>query len=39
MLMQQGIINFLFNTNSIDYDDIQTLLHLQENNKKSNLDL
>ena len=37
--IQQGIIAFLYNANSIDYGDIQTLLHLQENNKKGSLGL
>ena len=36
---QQGIIIFLYNATSINYDDIQTLLHLQEYNKKGNLNL
>lgn len=39
LAIQQGIVTFLCNTKSIDYGDIQTLLHLQENNKKSNLNL
>jgi len=39
VLIQKGIITFLSNTALIDYNDIQTLLHLQENNKKSNLNL
>ena len=37
--VQQGIIAFLCNTISPDYGDIQTLLHLQDNNNKSNLGL
>lgn len=39
MLIQLGIITFLCNTPSIDYGDLQTLLNLQENNQKGNLDL
>jgi uncharacterized protein YjaG (DUF416 family) len=37
--IQQGIVTFLCNTNSIDYGDMQTLLHLQEKNKKGSLGL
>ena len=37
--IQEGIIAFLGNSKNFDYEDIQTLLHLQQNNKKSNLDL
>ena len=37
--IQLGIITFLSNSRAFDYGDIQTLLHLQENNKKSNLGL
>lgn len=37
--MQSGIISFLNNTKVFDFGDLQTLLRLQENNKKSNLDL
>jgi uncharacterized protein YjaG (DUF416 family) len=37
--IQSGIITFLNNNTSIDLEDIQTLLQLQESNKKSNLDL
>ncbi len=36
---QSGIISFLSNSKSFDFGDLQTLLHLQENNKKSNLGL
>lgn len=39
IFIQQGIITFLRNTNSIDDTDLQTLLRLQENNKKGSLDL
>ncbi len=39
ILIQQGIITFLCNANSIDYGDIQTLLHLQENKKKGAFNL
>jgi len=37
--IQQGIINFLCNSRTFDYGDVQVLLDLQENNKKSNLNL
>jgi uncharacterized protein YjaG (DUF416 family) len=37
--IQRGIITFLLNRKSIDYNDIQTLLLLQENNKKGSLNL
>lgn len=37
--MQSGIIAFLSNSKNIDHEDIQTLLRLQENNKKSNINL
>jgi hypothetical protein len=37
--MQSGIIIFLSNSKTFDFSDLQTLLHLQENDKKSNLDL
>lgn len=37
--IQQGIIAFLNKSKSIDFEDIQTLLHLQENNIKGSLDL
>lgn len=36
---QQGIITFLTKSKGIDADDIKTLLHLQENNGKSNIGL
>ncbi len=39
LLIQNGIISFLANLSSINTDDIQTLLSLQENNNKSNLGL
>jgi uncharacterized protein YjaG (DUF416 family) len=37
--VQKGIITFLSNQFSIDSEDIQTLIHLQDSNKKSNLNL
>ncbi|HMF70605.1 MAG TPA: DUF416 family protein [Flavitalea sp.] len=37
--MQSGIISFLTNSKGFDFGDLQILLHLQENNKKSNLNL
>jgi hypothetical protein len=37
--IQLGIITFLSKSRAFDYGDIQTLLHLQQNNKKSNLGL
>ncbi len=37
--IQQGIIVFLSSSRSLDYNDIQTLLNLQDNNGKRNLDL
>jgi len=37
--IQSGIVSFLSNSHTFDFGDLQTLLHLQENNKKSNLDL
>lgn len=37
--IQKGIITFLSNSKKLDYGDIQTLLTLQDNNKKSNLNL
>jgi uncharacterized protein YjaG (DUF416 family) len=37
--IQSGIIAFLNNSKVLDFEDLQTLLQLQENNKKSNLDL
>lgn len=37
--IQKGIINFLTQRKSIDIDDIQILLTLQENNKKGSLNL
>jgi uncharacterized protein YjaG (DUF416 family) len=36
--IQTGIISFLSNK-TLDYGDVQTLLHLQENNKKGSLNL
>lgn len=39
ILIQTGIISFLSNSRSFDFGDLQTLLQLQENNKKSNLGL
>jgi len=37
--MQSGIISFLTNSKVFYFGDLQILLHLQENNKKSNLNL
>jgi len=37
--IQSGIVSFLSNSHTFDFGDLQTLLHLQENNKKSNLNL
>jgi len=37
--VQSGIISFLANSKVFDFGDLQILLHLQENNKKSNLNL
>jgi uncharacterized protein YjaG (DUF416 family) len=37
--IQLGIISFLNKRKILDYEDLQTLLNLQENNKKSNLEL
>jgi hypothetical protein len=37
--VQSGIITFLSNSKTIDFEDIQTLLQLQQNNKKGSLDL
>lgn len=37
--IQSGIITFLNKSTTIDYGDIQTLRHLQENNKKGSLHL
>lgn len=39
IMIQSGIISFLTKRHSLDSDDLQTLLRLQENNKKSNIDL
>lgn len=36
---QQGIVAFLTKSKEIDMDDIKTLLHLQENKGKSNINL
>jgi uncharacterized protein YjaG (DUF416 family) len=36
---QKGVISFLYNSKDIDFEDIQTLLHLQENNQKGSLGL
>jgi uncharacterized protein YjaG (DUF416 family) len=37
--IQSGIITFLCNSKTFDFEDLQTLLHLQENNKKGSLNL
>ena len=37
--MQSGIISFLANSKVFDFGDLQILLHLQENNKKNNLNI
>lgn len=37
--IQTGIISFLNNSKALDYGDIQTLLYLQENEKKGSLNL
>lgn len=39
IMIQSGIISFLNSGKSFDYEDLQTLLTLQENNNKSNVDL
>jgi uncharacterized protein YjaG (DUF416 family) len=39
LTIQSGIINFLMRRKSFDREDLQTLLNLQENNSKGNLNL
>jgi uncharacterized protein YjaG (DUF416 family) len=39
MAIQSGIVIFLGNCKTLEFEDVQTLLHLQENHKKGSLDL